>query len=48
MIGKFDTFFKVQNIVVFDRARFNQRNQLEGELAEQYIMELYRLADNGD
>ena len=34
--------------VVFERARFNQRNQLEGELAEQYIMELYRLADNCD
>ena len=48
VIGKFDAFFKVRKNVIFERARFNRRNQLEGELAEQYIMELYRLADNCD
>ena len=47
-IGKFDAFFKVGKNVIFERARFNRTNQLEGELAEQYIMEPYRLADNCD
>ena len=48
VIRKFDAFFKVRKNVIFKRARFNRRNQLESELAEQYIMELYRLADNCD
>ena len=30
--GKFDDFFKVRRNVIFERARFNRRNQLEGEL----------------
>ena len=42
-----DEFFKVRrNIIIFERARFNQRSQLPGETAEKYIAELYRLADN--
>ena len=48
MISKFDAFFKVRKKVIFKRARFNRRNQLEGELAEQYIMEPYQLTDNCD
>lgn len=32
--------------MIFERARFNRRNQLEGEPAEKYIMELYHLATN--
>ena len=32
----------------YERARFNWRNQLDGEQVEQYIMELYKLADNCD
>ncbi len=43
---KFDEFFKVRQNIIFERARFNQRNQLPGETAEKYIAELYCLADN--
>ena len=31
---------------IFERARFNGRNQQEGESVEQYLLELYRLAGN--
>ena len=44
--GKFNEFFKVRRNVIFERARFNKRNQLCGESAEQYIMKLYTLAEN--
>ena len=44
--GKFDDFFKVRRNVIFERARFNRRNQLEGEPAEKYMMELYHLTEN--
>ena len=43
---KFDAFFQVRRNVIFERARFNHRNQLPGETAEQYIMTLYTLAAN--
>ena len=43
---RFDEFFKVRRNVIFERARFNKRDQLQGESAEQYIMELYTLAEN--
>ena len=46
VIAKFDAFFQVRNNVIFERARFNQRNQEEGEFAEQFITSLYSLADN--
>ena len=29
--AKFDAFFQVQENVIFERARFNRRNQLEGQ-----------------
>ena len=32
--------------MIFERARFNRRNQLLGETTEQYIMALYTLAAN--
>lgn len=38
VIGKFDSYFKV----------LIRRNQLQGESAEQYIMELYKLAETCD
>ena len=46
VIAKLDEFFKVRKNVIFERARFNRRNQLEGESAEHYIMALYDLAAN--
>ena len=46
VMGKFDEFFMVRRNIIFERARFNQRNQQDGETAEAYIMELYKLADN--
>ena len=42
----FDNYFKVRRNVIFERARFNRRNQLPGESSEMYIMELYSLAAN--
>ena len=38
--------FQLRRNVIFGRARFNRRNQLEGESSEQYISELYCLVDN--
>ena len=46
VVRKFDEFFKVRKNTIFERARFNRRNQHEGESAEHYIMALYDLAAN--
>ena len=46
MIAKFDAFFQVWKNVFFECARFNRRNQEEGESTEQFITSLYSLADN--
>ena len=43
VIGKFDSFFKVTRNVIFKQAHFNRQVQLEGESAEQFIMEMYNL-----
>ena len=40
---KFDEFLKVRRNIIFERASFNQRNQLKGESAETYITVLYGL-----
>ena len=48
VLSKFDEFFKVRKNVIFERARFNRRNQHEGESAEDYIVALYDLAENCD
>ena len=37
---------KVRHNVIFERARFNQQNQLLEESADKYIAEIYRLAEN--
>ena len=47
-LEKFDQFFKVRKNTIFEQARFNHRNQQEGESAEQYIIVLYSLVDNCD
>ena len=46
IIAKLDSFFQVRRNVIFERARFNRRNQQADETAEQYIMTLYDLAAN--
>ena len=46
VLAAFDDYFGVRNNVIFERARFNQRDQLPGESAEMYISEVYRLAEN--
>ena len=38
----------VRKKVIYERARFNRRNQLPGETADQYIMALHTLAVNCD
>ncbi len=46
---KFDEFFPiVQKTFIYERAWFNRRTQQEGGTAEQFIMNLYELADNCD
>ena len=48
VIDKFDQYFKVRRNVIFERAKFNCRDQLEGETAETYIAELYSLVEHCD
>ena len=45
VLGKFNDYFKVYKNVIFERARFNCRNQLKEESVEQYLTDLYRLAE---
>lgn len=45
VMAKFDTFFNVRRNVIFERARFNRRNQGQNESAEQYITALYSLVE---
>lgn len=45
VIEKFDRFFQVRRNVIFERAKFNRRNQLPGESVEQYITELCSLVE---
>ena len=46
VIAKLISFFILCQNVILERARFNQCNQLKGEMAKQFVMELYRLADS--
>ena len=46
VLRKFDNFFHLRRNVIFERAQFNQRCQLPGESAEQYIIELYNLVEH--
>ena len=48
VLAKLDSFFQVRKNVIYERARFNRRNQQSGETAEQYIMTLYDLAEHCD
>ena len=48
VIAKFDECFQVRKNVIYERARFNKRDQLEGETAEEYITTLYALVKTCD
>ena len=45
---EFDNYFQVRKNVIFERARFNKRNQLSDEPVEEFISEIHRLADRCD
>ncbi len=46
VVAKFNQFFQVRRNVIFERARFNQRDQLKDETAEKYISALYGLVEH--
>ena len=46
VVAKLDAFFKVQTNVIYERAKFNRRDQKEGESVEQYISALYDLVES--
>ena len=43
-IETFEAYFRVKRNIIYERARFNSRNQLEGEPVEQYVLSLHSLA----
>ena len=43
---KFNTHFVKRRNTIFERAKFKQRRQEEGESADSFIMDLYRLAEH--
>ena len=45
MKAKFDNHFEPQRNVIYERARFNQRRQQEGETVDNFITDLHSLAD---
>ena len=45
VMRKFDEFFKIRRNEIYERAKFNRRDQVESESAEQYIMSLYELVE---
>ena len=46
VIATLDAFFKVRTNVIYERAKFNRRDQREGESVEQYISALYELVES--
>ena len=45
VIEKLDNYYKVRTNVIYERARFNRRNQQQGKTIDQYITVLHRLVD---
>ena len=45
VLNKFDDFFLIRKNIIFERARFNRRDQLDGETADEYISALHNLAE---
>ena len=46
VVAKLDAFFKVRTNVIYKCAKFNLRDQREGESVEQYIPALYELVES--
>eukprot|EP00731_Ephydatia_muelleri_P028828 Em0020g472a len=46
VLKKFDDFFQIRKNIIFERARFNRRDQLDGETADEYISALHNLAES--
>ena len=46
VLVQFDDFFNVRRNIIFERAQFNCRSQQEGETADEFIMELYKLIED--
>ena len=46
VLVQFDDFFNVRRNIIFECARFNCRSQQEGETADEFIMELYKLIED--
>ena len=46
IMAKLDGYFQVRKNTIYERARFNCRNQLEGESVEQCITAIYGLIGN--
>ena len=42
---KFNAYFVVRRNVIYERARFNRRNQQDGESIESYLRDLYELVE---
>ena len=43
VMSKFDEYFRVRRNIIYERAKFNTRDQREGESADEYITALYEL-----
>ena len=48
IMEKLDAHFRVRKNVIFERAKFNRRNQLVGKSVEQFITVLYSLIETCD
>ncbi|XP_036329901.1 uncharacterized protein K02A2.6-like [Rhagoletis pomonella] len=46
VVNAFTNHFVLKTNVIYERAKFNLRNQLEGELIEDFITDLYLLSEN--
>ena len=45
-IQNLDDFFQVRKNIIFERARFNRRDQQDGESADEYITVLHSLTED--
>ena len=45
VVAKFDEYFDVRKNIIYERAKFNTRDQQEGETTDEYITVLYELIE---